>query len=66
MPLGQAVDENGKYCGLVEATGEMAVSPPDKVGYCGPNCKHCVNFPVYVLQDGIWVCAADYDDPRSI
>jgi hypothetical protein len=54
-------DENGKYCGLNEKTGEFEPSPPDLVGYCGPACEHCVSFPVYVLQNDVWVCAADYE-----
>lgn len=52
-------DENGKYCGLVEATGEMAETPEGLSGYCGPNCTHCNG--TYVEQDGIWCCAADYE-----
>ena len=55
-------DENGKYCGLVEATGEMAITPPDKCGYCGPDCSHCFKFRIYDLNsEGIWTCAADSD-----
>lgn len=55
-------DEDGKYCGLVEATGEMAPTPEGKCGYCGPECDHCVKFPVYCLNsEGIWTCAADSD-----
>ncbi len=52
-------DENGKYCGLNEATGQMESSPPELIGYCGPECDHCTKFPVYVLDNNIWVCVAD-------
>lgn len=52
-------DANGKYCGLVEATGERAPAPIGKVGFCGPTCPHCATKPEYVLEDGIWVCVAD-------
>lgn len=53
-------DEDGHYCGQKE-DGTPAEAPPGKVGYCGSECMHCADFPVYVLQDGVWACAADFE-----
>lgn len=58
-------DEDGHYCGQNE-DGTAAVIPMGKVGYCGPECLHCVGSPVYVLQDGVWVCAADFDHEELV
>jgi hypothetical protein len=60
-PKGIAVDDRGRYCGLNEVTRKMQEVPPNLVGYCGPDCDHCKDARVYCLQDGVWVCAADYD-----
>lgn len=55
-------DPQGHYCGLIDATGELAITPDGKVGYCGPTCAHCTTFRVYGLnRDGVWACAADAD-----
>jgi hypothetical protein len=54
-------DDKGHYCGESVVTGEFIQSSPDVVGYCGPHCTHCVDFRVYSIQDGVYVCAADYD-----
>jgi hypothetical protein len=54
-------DADGHFCGQDAETGEMVTSPPDKCGYCGPECEHCFGHEVYAVQDGVWVCAADYE-----
>lgn len=59
--VGAAVDEKGNYCGKSVETGEFVDMGPEKVGYCGPDCKHCIPNPYYAIQHGVWVCAADYD-----
>lgn len=61
--LGRAVDEQGRFCGMIEKTKRMAPTPDGLTGYCGANCKHCSTFKVYVLDDeGVWACAADYEE----
>lgn len=60
-----ARDENGHYCGQRVDNGKFQCSPPDKMGYCGPSCGHCVGHPVYAVQDGVYCCAADWDYERS-
>jgi hypothetical protein len=62
---GIAVDAEGRYCGLVVATGEMAPAPPGLNGYCGADCQHCARNPFYAIQNGVWVCGADYDYPET-
>lgn len=59
--MSSSTDENGKYCGLNETTGEMEPAPEGLTGYCGSECSHCIGHEIYALQDGIWVCAADYE-----
>lgn len=55
-------DEQGRYCGMIDTTGETEPTPDGKCGYCGPNCEHCKSFRVYGLNsDGVWACAADAD-----
>lgn len=54
-------DKDGHFCGQYNETGELAITPEGTVGYCGPNCDHCKGFEIYALQNGVWVCAADYD-----
>lgn len=58
-------DEGGHFCGQNAETGEMVETPGDTVGYCGPECVHCVASPVYVIQNGVFVCAADYNYEES-
>ena len=64
-PAVDSRDENGHYCGQSVETGEFVESPRELMGYCGPNCTHCVDFRVYGIQDGVYVCAADYE-PREL
>lgn len=59
LTLGRALDDAGHYCGQNATTGEMTPTPPELVGYCGPDCSHCAPHPFYAVEDGVWVCAAD-------
>lgn len=43
------------FCGESAETGEPTP------GCCGPNCAHCGPDPVLAVQDGVWLCAADYE-----
>lgn len=54
-------DANGNYCGRNVKTGKFTESPLELCGYCGPECLHCVDRPYYVVDNGVWVCAADYN-----
>lgn len=67
MGFWDARDDEGHYCGQVVATGEPAPIPPGSEGYCGPDCGHCAGarYKLYVEQDGVYVCAADYDYDRE-
>lgn len=64
-----STDKEGRYCGMRE-DGTSAVEESKQggmlVGYCGPNCFHCKDMKVYELQNGVWVCAADYDYPEQL
>lgn len=62
---GQAVDSDGHYCGQNVETGQMTPSPDGNAGFCGPDCSHCAGHRIYVIQDGVYVCAADYDYERE-
>lgn len=52
-------DADGHFCGQDAETGELVPAPEGKIGYCGPSCVHCLSAPVYVIEGGVWVCAAD-------
>lgn len=54
-------DAAGHFCGQDAETGELVTTPEDQVGYCGPECAHCVGHENYQVQGGVWVCAADYE-----
>lgn len=58
-------DEEGHFCGQDEKTGEFVDLGYNVSGYCGPNCKHCEPFKIYAVQEGVWVCAADYDPTEA-
>lgn len=53
------------YCGLLADGSGPAAVPADLVGYCGPDCAHCGPEPVLAVQDGVHVCAADWDYERD-
>ena len=61
---GSSRDEFGRFCGM-RLDGTLATPAPGTVGWCGPNCAHCADFRVYVEQDGVWCCAADFDYDRA-
>lgn len=54
-------DAEGHFCGQSVETGLLVETPEDKLGFCGPECAHCIGHETYTVQDGVWVCAADYE-----
>lgn len=60
-------DGDGHFCGQSVETGQLvdATEGGTKVGYCGPNCTHCVGHAHYMVDEGVWVCAADYDYEKA-